>query len=179
MSSVEAALGMGAIVVMVTLTGYSAIYFERMLKKEGERITIWERNFQLAFYSIVLLVGVVVSELNTAWTIEREGERAAGGGGGGGGGGGDPAGPRLFEGWTIHTILIALIQASGGMLVAATLKYADAVLKTLATSGSIVISAVLSFLFLEGTIDLFVCLGAVATILAITNYTLGDVGTGS
>lgn len=58
----EAVLGVGAILLMVTITGYSAIYFERMLKKEGERITIWERNFQLAFYSILLLLGVVISE---------------------------------------------------------------------------------------------------------------------
>lgn len=80
----------------------------------------------------------------------------------------------FFNGWTMNAVVIALIQAFGGLLVAATLKYADAVLKTLATSGSIVISAVLGFLFLEGTLDMFVSLGAVTTILAITNYTLSD-----
>lgn len=80
----------------------------------------------------------------------------------------------LFDGWTVNTVAIALIQAFGGLLVAATLKYADAVLKTLATSGSIVISAVLGYLFLGGTLDLFVSLGALTTILAITNYTLSD-----
>jgi len=47
---------------MVSITGYSAIYFEKMLKKEGERITIWERNFQLALYSTLLLLGVTLSE---------------------------------------------------------------------------------------------------------------------
>jgi len=71
--------------------------------------------------------------------------------------------------------LISLIQATGGLLVAATLKYADAVLKTLATSGSIVISAILGFLFLEGSLDMFVSLGALCTILAIINYTFSDV----
>jgi hypothetical protein len=39
--SLEAVLGVGAILMMVSITGFSAIYFERMLKKEGERITIW------------------------------------------------------------------------------------------------------------------------------------------
>ena len=86
---------------------------------------------------------------------------------------------QFFEGWTVNTVAIALIQAFGGLLVAATLKYADAVLKTLATSGSIVISAVLGYIFLGGTLDLFVSLGALTTILAITNYTLSDASAGA
>jgi len=36
----NAILGVGAVLVMVTLSGYSAIYFEKMLKK-GEKMTIW------------------------------------------------------------------------------------------------------------------------------------------
>ena len=44
----------------VTLSGYSSIYFEQMLKMSGERLTIWERNFQLAFYSSVLLSGMTI-----------------------------------------------------------------------------------------------------------------------
>ncbi len=78
----------------------------------------------------------------------------------------------LFQGWTINTVLIAVIQASGGLLVAATLKYADAILKTLATSGSIVISAIFGYLLIGGTLDIFVIIGCVATILAIFNYTI-------
>lgn len=78
----------------------------------------------------------------------------------------------MFDNFTICAVLIAMIQAAGGLLVAATLKYADAVLKTLATSGSIVLSAVLGFLLLGGTLDIFVAIGCVSTILAITDYTL-------
>ena len=53
-------LGVGAVLVMVTISGYSSIYFEGMLKKQGERITIWERNFQLALYSTLFLIGIVM-----------------------------------------------------------------------------------------------------------------------
>jgi UDP-sugar transporter A1/2/3 len=60
------------------------------------------------------------------------------------------------------------------LLVAATLKYADAILKTLATSGSIVLSAVLGKVLLGGTLDIFVGIGCVATIVGIFNYTLDD-----
>ena len=78
----------------------------------------------------------------------------------------------FFKGWTINTVLIALIQASGGLLVAATLKYADAILKVLATAGSIVFSSTLGYALLGGSLDIFVVLGSLSTILAIANYTL-------
>lgn len=76
-----------------------------------------------------------------------------------------------FRGWTFNTFMVSLIQAGGGLLVAATLKYADSILKTLATSGAIVLSSILGYFLLDGSLDIFVCLGAIATILAIFNYT--------
>ena len=80
--------------------------------------------------------------------------------------------PLFFNGWTINTVMIALVQAGGGLLVAATLKYADAVLKTLATSGAIVLSAVLGWVLFGAQLDIFVTIGCVCTILAIFNYTV-------
>lgn len=78
----------------------------------------------------------------------------------------------IGEGWTINTFLIAFIQAGGGLLVAVTLKYADAILKTLATSGAIVISTLVGYFLLNGVLDIFVIIGSISTILAIFNYTL-------
>lgn len=144
----ETALGVGAILIMVTISGYSAVYFESMLKKD--KTTVWERNFQLAFYSSILLLGIMVSERVYSSTGFDD----------------------VFKGWTINAFLLAFIQAAGGMLVAATLKYADAILKTLATSGSIVLSAVVGYALLDGPLDIFVGLGCICTILAIFNYTL-------
>ncbi len=144
----ETVLGFGAILLMNTISGYSSIYFENMLKS-GARVTIWERNFQLSFLSIWCLALVVLWERGMAP---------------------DPLDP-FFKGWTINTWLIMLVQACGGLLVAATLKYADSVLKTLATSGSIVISAILGHLLLGGDLDVFIGIGCVCTILAICNYT--------
>lgn len=141
-------LGVLAVLSMVVISGYSAVYFEAMLKKPGEKITIWERNFQLAFYSMVLLVGLVIAESTQS----------------------DDKSYTVLNGWTFNTWVIAIVQAAGGLLVAATLKYADAVLKTLATSGAIVLSAVLGWMLLGGTLDIFITIGCVSTILAIFNY---------
>lgn len=143
---IDTILGFAAILLMNTISGYASIYFESMLKS-GVKVTIWERNFQLAFCSIWVLALVVVYEM-------QQGDTTV-----------------LFKGWTLNTWLIMLIQACGGLLVAATLKYADSVLKTLATSGSIVISAILGYFLLDGDLDVFIGIGCVSTILAITNYT--------
>lgn len=144
----DSVLGMGSILVMVTISGYSAVYFESMLKRE--KTSVWERNFQLAVYSSVLLISIIISER----TYKSAGYND------------------FFKGWTISAVFLALIQAGGGILVAATLKYADSILKTLATSGSIVFSAVIGYLLLDGPLDIFVAIGCVSTILAIFNYTL-------
>eukprot|EP01041_Mallomonas_annulata_P007956 gene7956-16289_t len=151
-STFEAGLGIGAILLLVTISGFSSVYFESMLKKTNEKITIWERNFQLAFYSIIVLLIMMMYESSYSATSKEY----------------RPA----FSGWSIYAVLNTLFQAAGGLLVAATLKYADAVLKTLATAGSIIISTVLGYLLLGGTLDIFVVLGSISTIIAIFNYTL-------
>jgi UDP-sugar transporter A1/2/3 len=153
---------------MVFISGYSAIYLEFILK-DGEKISLWERNFQLSFYSVVLLSFFIVYEMNYSHptsdannkkngklskTMSNESKF------------------QLFKGWSEFTVLIAVTQAVGGILFGATLKYADAILKTIATSGSIVLSAVLGYALLGEILDIFVTLGCLSTILAIFNYTL-------
>lgn len=120
-----------------------------------------ERNFQLAFYSILFLCGIALWEYFSKSMVEDVKLSTS-----------SVFNYVPFKGWSIVTFIMALLQAGGGLLVAATLKYADAVLKTLATSGSIVLSAVLGYMLLGGTLDIFIMIGSVATILAIFNYTL-------
>jgi UDP-sugar transporter A1/2/3 len=146
----EAVLGISAILVMVTISGYSAVYFESMLK--NKKTSVWEYNFQLAFYSSLLLISIIISERGYSATQKYDYD--------------------FFKGWTISAVVLSLIQAAGGLLVAASLKYADSILKTLATSGSIVLSAIVGYLLLDAPLDIFVVIGCLATILAIVNYTL-------
>lgn len=138
---------------MCAISGYSAVYFEGMLKKTDMKLGIWDRNFQLAFYSVIFLYMVILWEFFASSV-----------------GAGVAFHPIMFQGWTTNAVIITLIQSGGGLLVAASLKFADAILKTLATSGSIFLAALLGKIFLNSQLDIFVTLGGLATILAIFNY---------
>jgi solute carrier family 35 (UDP-sugar transporter), member A1/2/3 len=76
-----------------------------------------------------------------------------------------------WSGWNGITFLVALLGALGGLLVAASLKYADSILKTLATAGAIIISTVLGHFLLGSPLTHDVILGSCVTIVAILNYT--------
>ena len=45
------AIGMGAAVGDVALSGFACIWFERVLKATDETYSVWDRNFQLAAWS--------------------------------------------------------------------------------------------------------------------------------
>lgn len=154
--------GFAAVLTEVVLSGFASIYFEKVVKSTTETITIWERNFQLCLYSLVMYGGIIIYEgmSNPGLSSSVNHLSAA-------------AGARpAWSNWTLITVTVAALGATGGLLVAATLKYADAILKTLAAAGAIVISTVLGHYLLGGPLDMIVSIGACVTILAIANYTL-------
>jgi UDP-sugar transporter A1/2/3 len=73
--------------------------------------------------------------------------------------------------WSWITLLVSVLGAAGGLLVAATLKYADSILKTLAAAGGIVLTTILSYYFLNGPLNLVISIGATVVIISIANYT--------
>jgi len=141
-------VGYGAVLVEVTLSGCISIYFEKVLKSDDTlKLSVWDRNFQLAFHSIVLYVVVH-----------------------GMGFGGEDEGEGFFSGWSMVTVMLAFLGAGGGILVALVMKHADSILKTLAVAGAIVVSTVLGFVLLEGPLTTQMVIGAGAVILAIFSY---------
>ncbi|KAI3630586.1 hypothetical protein MIR68_012021 [Amoeboaphelidium protococcarum] len=112
--------------------------------------TIWERNIQLAFFSIIFaLVGCYT----------KDGERIGEDG--------------FFQNYNFFTWLVITAQATGGLLVAMVVKYADNILKGFATSISIIISCVVSIvIFTDDAADtgiLFI-LGCACVIYATWLY---------
>lgn len=151
----EQLLGIAAVLTQVLLSGFSSNYFEAMLKSDST--SVWARNFQLAFYSVLTMLALVFIE-----NMYKEGNMVDSG---------TTMGYVPFRGWTPSAFALAIISSGGGLLVAATLKYADSILKSLAVSASIVLSSLLGWLMLEGIMDIIVAIGGILTILCIINYT--------
>jgi Nucleotide-sugar transporter len=68
-------------------------------------------------------------------------------------------------------LLVAILGAAGGLLVALSIKYGDAILKTLATTASIILSSVIDNLWLGGPLTPVMIIAGVQVIIAICNYT--------
>lgn len=138
-------LGVAAVLIEVTLSGFASIYFEKVIKIDPEKMTIWERNFQLALWSLPVYVMFLIYD------------------------GGGEAG--YFGGWTAVTWMLALLGAAGGLLVALSIKYGDSILKTLATTGAIVLSSLLDHFWLGGPLTPVMVIAGAQVVLAICNYT--------
>eukprot|EP00547_Thalassionema_nitzschioides_P001462 CAMPEP_0194205508 /NCGR_PEP_ID=MMETSP0156-20130528/4753_1 /TAXON_ID=33649 /ORGANISM="Thalassionema nitzschioides, Strain L26-B" /LENGTH=252 /DNA_ID=CAMNT_0038931795 /DNA_START=463 /DNA_END=1221 /DNA_ORIENTATION=+ len=138
-------IGTMAVLTEVVLSGFASIYFEKVIKSDPEQLGIWERNFQLALGSIPVYMAFIVSN------------------------GGDEAG--YFGGWSKLALVLSLLGAAGGLLVALSIKHGDSILKTLATTGAIIISSLLDYLFLGGPLTPVMCIAGSQVVIAICNYT--------
>jgi UDP-sugar transporter A1/2/3 len=150
----QAVLGLLSVLLLCSISGFASVYLESVVKDQDDKLNIWDRNFQLAMYSVVVLAITNIAERNISYTnsnVENYG---------------------FGQGWNIRAVMLVLLQAVGGILVAATLKYADAVLKCFATAVAIIITSIIGYFFLGSDIDIFVALGMIVTVLSIFNYTL-------
>jgi UDP-sugar transporter A1/2/3 len=138
-------LGTVAVLTEVTLSGFASIYFEKVIKTDVEQLNIWERNFQLALGSFPVYLMFIFYE------------------------GGGSVG--YLGGWSWVTFFLAVLGAAGGLLVALSIKYGDAILKTLATTGSIVLSSVLDRFLLNGPLTWIMTFAGVVVITSICDYT--------
>jgi UDP-sugar transporter A1/2/3 len=76
----------------------------------------------------------------------------------------------FFHGYNSMVWFVICVQAIGGLIVAAVVKYADNVLKGLATSLSILLSALVSTVLFDFGLTTMFLVGAVAVISAVFLY---------
>jgi solute carrier family 35 (UDP-sugar transporter), member A1/2/3 len=150
----ESLVGYAMTVIQVVLSGFVTIYFEKVVKSKTEIITVWERNFQLSFWSILFCI---LLKLFPSLTGSSSSTISI-----------------PFLNWSLLTFVVMLLGSVNGLLVAATLKYADSIMKVLAQAGAIIIAATLGYLFQGDPMDIFVLLGCFTSILAIMNYTFDE-----
>lgn len=123
----NASVGLAAVLLACVLSGLAGVYFEKVLKDSTATASVWIRNVQLSFYSLfpALFLGVIF----------KDGEEIAKTG--------------FFAGynWVVWAAIVC--QATGGVIVALVVNYADNIAKNFATSISIVISFLASVYFFD------------------------------
>lgn len=127
-------------------SGFGGVYMEMVLK--GSPRSIWLRNVQLAvFGASSAALGVLFSDREAVF---RDG---------------------LTQGYTPSVWLMAFTVASGGLLVAAVLKYADNILRQFSTAISVILTTGLSaYVLHEISLDAMFGMGASLTIFATFMY---------
>lgn len=138
-------LGLAISVVVSTISGFSGVYFELVLK--GSPISVWVRNLHLATFSTFVAVGAVLS--NDYADVQRCG---------------------FFAGYRPVVWLYVAVQAGGGLLIAAVIKYADNILKAFATSVAIVVVSLVSAIFYSFALSQMFFAGALGVVYSVFLY---------
>lgn len=108
-------LGFSAVVMACFLSGFSGVYFEKLLKSTPQ--SVYVRNVQLGALGVIL--GMAVCYVKEGRDISEKG---------------------FFFGYDVMVWFTVFLLALGGLVVAAVVKYADNILKGFATSGSIILA---------------------------------------
>mmetsp|Transcript_25201 Transcript_25201/g.28817 ORF Transcript_25201/g.28817 Transcript_25201/m.28817 type:complete len:388 (+) Transcript_25201:41-1204(+) len=138
-------LGLFAILCAACTSGFSGVYFEKILK--GSSTSLWIRNIQMGLPSIIISYLTVYIE---------DGDVVATKG--------------FFVGYSRTVWSVVVIQAVGGLIVAVVVKYADNVLKTFASSFGIVISCIVSAIFFDFRPNLAFLIGASFVVTSTVLY---------
>lgn len=138
-------IGVLAAVGACVCSGFAGIYFEKILK--GSDVSIWMRNVQLSLASLPLgLATAFASDWNN---IVDKG---------------------FFHGYDGYVWYLVVLNATGGLLVAMVVKYADNILKNFATSLAIVLSMLASMVFFGFVLNLQYGIGTALVIASIFLY---------
>ncbi|KAM4063199.1 nucleotide-sugar transporter [Hirsutella rhossiliensis] len=145
-------VGATAAVVAAVVSGLAGVYFEKLLKESPSQTSVWIRNIQLSFYSIIAatLGGVI-------WQ-DGSGIREHG----------------FFEGYNWVVWAAIGLQAAGGLIASIVIRDADNIVKNFATSISIVISFIVSVWVFEFTVTVTFLLGTSLVLLATYLYSIPE-----
>ena len=161
--SSESSLGVLATLAIATLSGFAAVYTERVLKHAQlhahsiAQDVLPYMQIQMALASL-LIIGAfaIVADFEMIVTYG------------------------LWHGFDRRAVVAVMSSAMGGLIVSAVLKYADSVLKGYATSASVILTGVLSAAFFGTTLDIHFVLAVVNVTCSIALYgTLGQPAAGA
>jgi len=136
-------VGLVAVTISCFSSALAGVYFEKVIKKPGAEPnppSVWMRNVQLAFFSVIIAVGQFSYQQKSVSQEESN--------------------KPFMYGFTTWVWILVMLQAGGGLLVAAIIKYADNVLKGLATGVAVVVSTIGSMFFFDTPLSFQFAFGA-------------------
>jgi len=117
-------MGFMCVICAACTSGFAGVYFEKILKGKSSSSspppTIWVRNIQMGLPSVVAAF-IAIFVHDRAQVLEKG----------------------FFSGYSPMVWSVITVQALGGLVVAIVVKYTDNVLKTFATSFSIIGSCII------------------------------------
>merc|ERR1712062_56064 len=137
--------GFVAAICACVLSGLAGIYFEKILK--GSDVSVWMRNVQLSMLSVPF--GIVAVFFKHGNEISENG---------------------FFFGYDLFIWYLVVLNATGGLLVAVVIKYADNILKGFACSLAIILTCALSVVLFGFELSLQFVIGAAFVIGSIFLY---------
>ncbi len=138
-------IGFCAVIVACCLSGFAGVYFEKVLKSSSA--SVWLRNVQLSFLSIPLALSLCYSYDVVPVTDKG-----------------------FFFGYDTFVWFVILVKASGGLIVALVVKYANNILKGFSTSIAIVIGCAANVFFFGVLLNVQFVLGTALVICAVFLY---------
>eukprot|EP01095_Lingulamoeba_sp_RSL-Kostka_P017635 TRINITY_DN929_c0_g1_i1.p1 TRINITY_DN929_c0_g1~~TRINITY_DN929_c0_g1_i1.p1 ORF type:complete len:353 (-),score=52.04 TRINITY_DN929_c0_g1_i1:145-1203(-) len=141
-------VGLVCLITACFTSGLAGIYLEKVIKTTTS--SIWIKNIQLSLFSILPALFYVL--WNDTERVMTEG---------------------FFTGYTPLVMITILCHSSNGIVVAFVLKYADNILKTFATSISIVVSSIVSMVLFTFYPSIFWSFGCFLVIIATYFYSSG------
>ncbi|QUC21038.1 uncharacterized protein UV8b_05279 [Ustilaginoidea virens] len=145
-------VGLPAVLISATVSGLAGVYFEKLLKESSTNATLWVRNVQLSFYSLIaaFLGGCIYQDGAGIWEHG------------------------FFEGYNAVVWTAVLLQAAGGLLASLVIRDADNIVKNFATSISIVISFIVSVFIFDFPVNATFLTGTSLVLLATYIYSVPE-----
>ncbi|GMI07582.1 hypothetical protein TrLO_g8266 [Triparma laevis f. longispina] len=152
-------VGLIAVGLASLSSAFAGVYFEKVVKgkgsgSDGKPTSLWVRNVELAFFSLVFsfVYGIFSEMFVTKSAEDLEFDAPA---------------KSFLHGFTAATYALIFLQAGGGLLVAAIVKYIDNVVKGLATGVAVVVSTTFSCLFLGTEVKYQFALGGIMILISV------------
>jgi len=150
-------IGLVSVLVSCVSSALAGVYMEVILKNDlssaialsseetacVQSPTLWMRNIQMAYFSVCI---AVLQGLSLSYESKQT---------------------SFFHGFTCWVWMMVVLQAAGGLLVAAVIKYADNVLKGLATAVSVVLSTICSMILFHTQLTLQFIIGAFMIVVSV------------